>query len=136
MPEDRSKARSSSQRTNMLVLPTDPGKAKQLMHRLHQAQQAVLAIAFGVGTRPKQVADLAELRAAGHRERQVVHAPTAQVLAGDALFGPLLQAAAQGAEVVFLTLDFVVARQLGGADALDASLHEEGFAAALAGDVA
>jgi hypothetical protein len=117
----------------MHVLPQNAVQAKQQLHAAHDSQQVVLAVVFGSTPRAKQIAALAAVRAEGQDERDVYCQADAHLLGGDPLLSALVGAAQRGAEVVFLTLTFEVAKQLEGADALDGSAHEEGFALALAG---
>jgi len=120
----------------MHVLPKNADQAKQQLHAAHDSKQAVLAVVFGGTPRATQIAKLAAVRAQGHDERDVYSAADAHLLSGDSLLAPLVAAAQSGAEIVFLTLAFEVATQLEGADALDGSAQEEGFARALAGQIA
>src|SRR5690349_19648711 len=93
-----------------------------------------IVFVLGEGVRADQIAGLAETRAkaasgcAVVRIRKVEHVPASGFLA-------VRQALAAGAEVVFFSPERKVARTLRGAEALDASLHEIGIAAALAGDL-
>jgi hypothetical protein len=117
----------------MLVVPTTGPEAKKALHEALDPGEAATAVIYGDSARALQVAGVAEIRAAGHVERQVIRVPAVAVLAGDPAFAKLRQAAAGGAEATFLTLDLDVARNLRGVTALDAAEHEEAFAAALAG---